>query len=124
MNDYQQNANISIETVKGQETEKYDIIKLTGNLDKVGLDTVRGNIDAEVESSRKEFIIMDFSQLNFINSESIGFLLTIYYRLLKKQKKLVIVAAPENIKDVLSVIGLLKIIDSYDSIDEFKITIQ
>jgi stage II sporulation protein AA (anti-sigma F factor antagonist) len=124
MNDYQQNVNISIETVTGQETDKYNVIKLVGNLDKIGLDTIRGKIDAEVEACQKDFIVMDFSQLNFINSESIGFLLTIYYRLLKKQKKLVIVGAPENINDVLSVIGLLKIIDSYTSLDEFKTTIQ
>ncbi|MFC1749368.1 STAS domain-containing protein [Pseudomonadota bacterium] len=123
MNDYQQNANISMETTKGQSADGFDTIKLTGNLDKVGLDTIRSQIDETVEASDKEFIVLDFENLDFINSESIGFLLTLYYRLLKKKKKLVIVGAAENIMDVLSVIGLLKIIDNYPSLDTFKETL-
>ena len=115
---------ITVTVVKGADTEGYDIIKVIGDLDKAGLDYVRDQLDKAVEECTTAYLVINFDELNFINSESIGYLLTVYYRLQKNSKKLVVIGAQEKILDVLDVIGLLKIIDNYPTMHAFKEAIE
>lgn len=115
---------ITITIVAGGDTDEFDIIKLMGDLDKIGLDSVRAQIDEEIEKSTKKYLIMNFEELNFINSESIGYLLTLFYRLTKKNAKLIIMGAPDKILDVLEVIGMLKVIEHFPTMRAFKESIE
>lgn len=123
MNDFNK-PRITVTVVKGGGAGGYDIIKIIGDLDKAGLDYVRGQLDKAVEECSTAYLVINFDELNFINSESIGYLLTIYYRLQKSNKKLVVIGAQEKILDVLDVIGLLKIIDHYPTMHAFKQAIE
>jgi anti-anti-sigma factor len=98
----------------------YSIIGFDGDLDKLGLDAVKPQIDEMVEKTEKKYLVFDFTSLNFINSESIGYLTTVYYRLIKRQKNLAIIGASAHVKDVLQVIGINEIIKSFESLSEFE----
>lgn len=101
-------------------SQNYCVVNFEGNFDKFGLEKVRENIEDLIEKCETPYLVFNFSQLNFINSESIGFLLTLHSRLIKKDKKLVLLQARSNVKDVLEVIGMFKIIPHYDSLAEFE----
>lgn len=111
---------LTINVRKGGKNNAYEAVAFVGDLDKFGLQTVRDQLELLVNELESKYLVFDFSKLNFLNSESIGFLLTLHYRLVKKEKALVIVSAPSNVKDVLDVIGMLKIINYYESFSSFE----
>lgn len=119
MSDY--TSAITIEIKPSGHHKDYRLINFIGNLDKAGLEEVRTQIEEVVDSVKDEnYLVFNFEHLEFINSESIGFLLMLHTRLVKKMKKLVIVHAIDHVKDVLDVIGMLKIIEYYPTIEEFE----
>jgi stage II sporulation protein AA (anti-sigma F factor antagonist) len=103
-----------------QEGKDFTVVYFDGDLDKNGLDAVKDEVDAVVENLRKKRIVFDFTNLNFINSESIGYVITVYYRVIKKEKELVIVGATAHVLDVLQVIGITQLVKSFGSIDDFE----
>jgi anti-anti-sigma factor len=116
MSDYTPSIKMSVQK---PENTNYGVISFHGDLDKAGLAEVKESLNVEIENLKRHVVVLDFLEMNFINSEGIGFLLTLYYRLLKKDLKMIIVNCSEHVKDVLSVIGMTKIIDCYDSLDDF-----
>lgn len=103
------------------DNSNFRLCSFEGPLDKAGLDSIREEIEKfEGEIGDEKYLVFDFEKLSFINSESIGFLLTMHTRLVKRGKRLVVISPVDHVKDVLNVIGVLKIIDSYDSIGEFE----
>lgn len=113
-------SKLNIVIKKPLESLNYECVEFIGDLDKFGLQTIKDGIEEIVNGLGCDYLVFDFSKLNFLNSESIGFLLTVHYRLTKKNKNLVLVSAPANVKDVLDVIGMLKLIKYFDSVFSFE----
>jgi anti-anti-sigma factor len=108
----------------GSKNDDYTVLSFDGDLDKLGLELVRSQVDEVVEKLAGRFLVFDFTALNFINSESIGYLITIHYRLIKKEKALVIVKASNYVKDVLQVIGVSDFIKTYETMADFEESIK
>jgi anti-anti-sigma factor len=121
-----QNPNISNLIVKVQEQKKedYTVVTFDGDLDKLGLESVREQIDDLAEKLATRYLVYDFTDLNFINSESIGYLITVHYRLIKKDKLLAVVHASDHVKDVLQVIGISEMVGVYDDMNAFLAAIK
>ncbi len=110
-------------TIKVGEPVKeagYLSVQFRGDMDKVGLEANREALEACEAGVQEAYLVFDFTGLNFINSESIGFLMTIHVRLSKKGKTLVIVHANDHVKDVLQVIGLFSMMKYFDSMQAFE----
>jgi len=118
MNPYEPNITIAIHPP--DEEKNYQIVELSGDMDKQGLAKIKPQLEQLSENFSYQYLVFDLSHLNFINSESIGFLMALYSHLVKMKKIFVITDAKEHVKDVLSVIGILGIIQYYDSIETFK----
>ncbi len=101
-------------------SKKASYIYFDGDLDQNGLIAVKDQIDAYVEKLESNYLVFDFTNLNFINSESIGYLTTVHYRTLKKERTFVIVGASAHVLDVLEVIGITQFIKCYGSAAEFE----
>ncbi len=113
-------AKLKIKVFPAETNPKYELITFDGDLDKLGLESIRDQIDEVTEKIEKQYLVFDFTLLSFINSESIGYLLTTHSRLVKKGKILVIVNAAEHVKDVLEVIGMTKLVKMYPSLTTFE----
>lgn len=119
MSDYTSSITIEIKP-KGFKKE-YRLVNFIGSLDKAGLNEVRSQLEEIVESMDEEqYLVFNFENMEFINSESIGFLLMLHTRLVKHEKHLVLVHAVEHVKDVLDVIGMLKIVMYSPTLEEFE----
>jgi stage II sporulation protein AA (anti-sigma F factor antagonist) len=116
------NPNESNLFIKQEDQKKNDclLVVFDGDLDKLGLDSVRTEIDDLVEKLERKYLVFDFSKLNFINSESIGYLSTIYYRLVKMEKVFVVIGASAHVLDVLNVIGITTFIKVYNNYSDFE----
>ena len=117
MSDY--NSHLTLQVIPADNKQHYQVVRFSGELDKAGLNLIKDQIEKLVDNFSLKYLVFDFADLHFINSECIGFLMAIYAHLVKAEKKLVVVQAPANIMDIFKVIGLSQVIDTYDSLPTF-----
>ena len=116
--------NLSLSILPLDPKNQYQVIKFHGELDKAGLESIREKIDDIVDHFDGQYLAFDLSELDFINSEGIGYLTTIHSHLIKNNKNLVFIQAKPNVKDVFAVIGIFSIINYFDSLSDFVNTLS
>ncbi len=109
------NLKINIENLDNDS----QIVKFNGEFDKAGHTEIRETLDTSVKSFEGKNLIFDFTNLKFINSEGIGYLMEIHAHLVKKDKKLVIVGLNNHVEDVFKTIGINEIISIYPNLNSF-----
>ena len=103
---------------------QYQVVDFIGNLDSYSLKDKREVLFDTVNQANKAYLVFNFLNLNFINSECISLLLQFNEILLKKGKKLVIMNAKKNVIDVLNVIGIFQTMPYFKNIEEFTNSIK
>ncbi len=94
------------------------LISFEGTFDKAGHSEIRDELDKAVTEFSQKTLAFNFSKLSYINSEGIGYLMEVHTHLIQNDKKLVIVGANDNVKDVLNTIGIAEIIPIYEKLDD------
>lgn len=117
MNDYKTTLKLTIKPV--DKNKIYQVFELKGDMDKEGLTIVKSELEKMAQNFQYKYFVFDFSKLEYINSESIGFLMALHSHLVKEKKMLVLVSANPHVKDILSVIGIFSVLEYYDSLEEF-----
>ena len=112
--------NFAFQAVLVDPKKNYQVIAFRGELDKAALQVEENRLEDLVSQLKPPYIVLDFANLTFINSEGIGFVMTLYAHLTKIKKKLAIVAAKSHVKDVLLAIGVGSIVSCYDTLAEFE----
>lgn len=105
--------------IKNQKNPKFTEMVFKGELDSTGLVQVRNEIYEQVEALSKSYLVFNFAELDYINSESIGMLIQVQEMLQKKGHSLVIVNPQKIVADVLAVIGIDQTVDVYKSMADF-----
>ena len=100
------------------ETSEYDLYFLNGELDKAGLIEQKDNMEAAIDFYKKHLLVIDISGLKFINSEGIGFLMSLHAHLKTNGSELVLISPQPNVLDVFQAIGLPQIVRVIDSINQ------
>lgn len=115
-------ANIQIENLESpQNGITFKIIHISGQLDESNVDEKIQEVYKVVEASPKGlFLIFDLDALQYMNSKSIGYLTDLYGKITEGGGKIAIANAKANIVDILQVVGLTQLIDTYDSIETAK----
>lgn len=118
--------NISVEDVDTGNADKIvKIVKFSGQLDESNVDENAKTIYKLIEETPKNLcLVLDFAELEYMNSKSIGYLTDWYGRVTGKNGKIVIAKARENIMDILQVVGLTQLINCYPTLDEAKMAVM
>ena len=104
--------------------KKVKLIRVSGQLDESNVDEKAKQIyDVIAAEPQGLFLIMDFSDLEYMNSKSIGYLTDWYTKLSEKKGGIIITQARPNILDILQVVGLTQLITCTATIDEAKIAL-
>lgn len=99
-------------------------ISFKGQLDETNVDEKAKLIYEVIEKNPQNLmLIMDFSNLEYMNSKSIGYLTDWYSKISEGGGKVVIAGARPNILDILEVVGLTQLINCYASLDEARIAL-
>lgn len=93
-------------------------VSLTGEMDEVSIDTLKTQIDPILNDLNIKSVVFDLTNLEFINSKGIGYLVSIHTHLSKDQRSLILAAANEAVMDVISLVGLTTIIKYFNTVDE------
>lgn len=115
-------VNITVEdipaTTQGQVAK---IVKFQGQLDESNVDEKAKTIYGLIEQTPQNlYLLMDFEELEYMNSKSIGYLTDWYGKITEGKGKVVIAKARSNILDILQVVGLTQLINCYNTLDEAK----
>ncbi len=105
-------------TVEPYDTaHQAQVVRLSGDFDKIGLEHVRDTFTSLSETFAGKYLIFDCEQLQFINSEGIGFLVGLYTHVKNKGGIFCLVKARDHVRDVFEALGLWNIIQHPDSIE-------
>lgn len=94
------------------------VVHLTGELDEVSVEDLKKHIDPLLEDANVLQFIFDFTNLAFINSKGIGYLVSVHTHLAKDGRTMVMAGATQEVMDVLSLVGLTNIIPYHATLDE------
>lgn len=108
---------INIKDLKDDLKRKVGIVKLKGKLDMVSSPSFSSEIIALVDQGDIYFIF-DMDNLEYIDSAGIYSLLQCYTRLKEKKGFLKLCRLNKNVADVLSSIGVTKILPTYSTVED------
>ncbi|MEK7673335.1 MAG: STAS domain-containing protein [Patescibacteria group bacterium] len=113
----QPNLTIDISTLGDFPSAK--LVKFKGDFDKAGYGENKESIDAAVKDSEEKYLVFDFSELKFINSEGIGYLIEVHTHLVQRGRKLVVFGLLDHVMDVFKTIGIENVIPIYTTLNDF-----
>ncbi len=93
------------------------VVRLEGEFDKLGLASVREQLDMLTQNFIGKRLIFDLSNLVFINSEGIGYLIGAYTHVANIGGAFYIAGAKAHVQDVFEALGLWNIVKHADSVD-------
>lgn len=100
------------------------LLEIFGHLDEANVDRVAEEIYKLIESVEQgTSFLLDFEQVAFINSKGIGYLLDFFRKIGEKGGKMVLARIPDNVLDILEVVGVTKIVENYFTLDEAKLAL-
>ena len=101
-----------------KNNDKNLIVYLSGELDHHSSQEVREKIDDKIDEKSLQKVILDFSEVTFMDSSGIGVLIGRYKKLSMKDAKLCVINLKESVKRVFELSGMLKIIKVYNNLEE------
>lgn len=101
-------------------TKKDDvlIISLIGELDHHSAEYVRSKIDDKIDRDQIKNIILNFSNVSFMDSSGIGVIMGRYKKIKEREGSIVISGINSNIDKMFKVGGLYSILPKYDTMEE------
>ncbi|EHI97973.1 MULTISPECIES: anti-sigma F factor antagonist [unclassified Clostridium] len=94
------------------------IVILSGELDHNSAEEVRVRIDDRIDRDNIDKVILNFSEVTFMDSSGIGAVLGRYKKISNKGGKLCIAEPNKNVNRIFELAGLYKIIKNYNTVDE------
>ena len=85
--------------------------------EKAILETIRETVK---NMNENETLLIDFSQINFLNSFAVGQLVEWHKELEIKKARLAIAGTNEHIQDIFMVLGVDHILKNYENLEEAK----
>ncbi|MBZ2173631.1 anti-sigma F factor antagonist [Schnuerera sp. xch1] len=96
----------------------YLVVELKGELDHHTSEDARKKIEQYYYNNNLLNIILDLSQLKFMDSSGIGLVMGRYKNCKERNGNLLIVSTSPYVNKILKMSGLMKIIKVYSTIDE------
>ncbi len=94
------------------------IARLNGELDHHNADSIRNKLDAELEKGIFENLLLDLSQLSFMDSSGLGVILGRYKKVSQMGGQVVITGVTPQIQKLVELSGLTKLVNMYKDEDE------
>jgi anti-anti-sigma factor len=102
----------------GQKPAK--LITFKGQLDETNVDHEAKKVYQVISEMEEPLLILDFGQLEYMNSKSIGYVTDWFTKVTEKTGTIAIVGPRPNILDILKVVGITQIITIYNTLEEAK----
>lgn len=98
--------------------KKCVVARISGELDHHSSDEVRSKLDDEIEKEKIYNLILDFSNVTFMDSSGIGVVIGRYKKVAANNGSISIINANTTVKRVFELSGMFKIINLYDNLEQ------
>lgn len=103
---------------KKSDDQKFVVLEFRGEMDKSNISDIRDVLVNFVDKFQDQALIFDLTYFDFINSEGVGLMVSLYYKVSKLDKQLFIVNPQPQVKDVFDLIGLTNVVTTLNSVEE------
>lgn len=104
--------------ITDEKAPSVKVVHLNGELDEISVEQLKTQLDSLLEDTNVNQLIFDLTNLRFINSKGIGFLVSVNTDLSKDGRNMTLAGANESVMDVLSLVGLTNIIPYHATLEE------
>ena len=94
------------------------VCRLAGELDLSSADQVRRAVDGAMARHGVSDLVLDLSEVSFLDSSGVGVILGRYRRTRESGGRMVLVAPPERLRPVLELAGILQLVPAAASVGE------
>lgn len=101
--------------IERREKEKATILSLTGDLVYEGIDELENQF--KLSCNDAHHVILDFARTRYVSAKALGIMAFYIKHFRERQKGLKLINVNENIKKLLVITGLLKLIEIFDDED-------
>lgn len=99
------------------------IVHMIGELDHHSAEEVRNKIDSSIERGNYTKLILDFSDVTFMDSSGIGVVIGRYKKLSIRRGMVCVTNVNESVKRIFELSGMFKIIKLFDTVDQAVVSI-
>lgn len=110
-------AKLDLNVIVNDPTDVYQVIEFKGEMDKSNNLDVRSALNNFIENYKQKYLFFDLTYFDFVNSEGVGMLVSMYYKMKGLGKELYIINPQPQVEDVFNIIGLTKVVPIYPSIE-------
>lgn len=111
-------AELSITPLPSEQNKDVTVIAFNGEFDHFTFPAVEERVETLLNAFRGKYMIFDFTKLRFINSEGIGFLVSVSVKLKKHGAELLLCSFQANVADVIQLVGLPKMVKVFDTLEQ------
>ncbi|SKA88296.1 anti-anti-sigma regulatory factor, SpoIIAA [Clostridium sp. USBA 49] len=104
--------------LKFQKQDEKLIVHMSGELDHHSAEEVRNKIDDRLDRDNIEKLILDFTNVTFMDSSGIGVVIGRYKKLSMKKGEVCITNVNNSVKRVFDLSGMFKIIKLYENVEQ------
>ncbi|MCL6625532.1 anti-sigma F factor antagonist [Alicyclobacillus shizuokensis] len=94
------------------------VVKLGGELDHHEVETIRDQIEAELERTGYRGLVMSFRDLDFVDSSALGLILGRYRTVTERHGRMVLCEVNESLARLFELSGLKRILPVAATVDE------
>lgn len=96
------------------------VLRFVGSLDATNLDAADAAVDQQLATKTVKKIVLDLSDLEYLNSKAVGFLVGVSQKVAQANGTLVLASLRPNVEDIITVVGLNQIIPVAHTVEEAK----
>lgn len=111
-------ATLNIKFITDLGDLDYAVIEFQGDLDRETIHSAERQVEKILTLFKKHFLVFDFSGLNFINSDGIGFTVSSHMKLAVKGQELLLCGFKMNVADVINLVGVPKLIPVFQNMED------
>ncbi len=94
------------------------VVKFIGDVDSVVCSSYKNKLEILIDENKYKKVIMDFSNVTFIDSSGLGLILGRYNQLKKHKGNLYMTGVNKQAEKIFNIAGIWTIMDKYDSLEQ------
>lgn len=94
------------------------VVKFSGDVDNLVCESYKNKLETIINENKYKKVIMDFSNVTFIDSSGLGLILGRYNQLKKYNGTLYMSGVNKQTEKIFNIAGIWTIMDKYDSLEQ------